>query len=259
MKKYKILVCLLIVSCTLSAQSWELHVATGFSYANIIPSGNASRPSDLIHYGFRRPGLYISPELDFKLDEHSRLSLGYQLSGNKVGMQIRPGGRFNAAEYMANGISLHNFSVGYSYSSPVGKGRWTVGGFAKLGVAYGQMTSISMGGGSGHFDNGGFYLAGSSITSFEVMPDFWAPTSTVGFVTGPVAKGRRLADRLSFTLSATMVWKNPYVSPSLIHYSAINASTAQEGIARLEGMPLQLQFGLDYSLFRFGRKSNPQK
>ncbi len=255
MKKLILMLTSIACSATLNAQSWEVHIASGFSYARLIPAANSVPRSQFIRYGFSTPKLYLSPELDFKLNGNSRFSLGYQLSGNYVGLQFRPGSRAGAKEYSIDGITLHNFSVGYSYRQPVLKGKWQAGGFAKIGVAYGQMGAIGGGGSSGYLDNGVYYMGTERLTGFEVIPNFWAPVTTLGITTGPIAKGRRIKDRLTVNVAATMVWKNPYVAPSQTHYTMMTATAYREGIARFEGMPLQLQVGVDYSLFHFSRKA----
>jgi len=243
-----------ISTISLQAQSWELHIASGLSYGRLLPSKTASHAGGAIHYGAGTPGIYLSPELDFKVNEHSRFSLGYQLSGNNTGIQIGSRRRTGAHEYSSDFITLHNISVGYSYRTLVFHNKMQIGGFGKLGMAYGQMTGISEGGSSGMLDNGAIYLSTSRITGFEVIPDFWTPVSTVGFIAGPVAKGRRIADRLTMTVSATMIWKDPYLAPSQTNYTFITGSEAHAGVARFSGHPLQMQVGVDYNLFRFGKK-----
>ena len=56
--------------------------------------------------------------------------------------------------------------------------------------------------------------------------------------------------------AATMVWKNPYISPSQASYIYIDMGHATAGVAKWQGSPLLLQFGIDYSLFRFGGTKN---
>ncbi len=236
------------------AQVWELHIAAGKNYSRLLNRQVSTPRSSLIRYGFGKGRLYFSPEVNLKVNENTRFSIGYQISGNDLGVQFLPNGRSGPRQREYDIITLHNFSVGYSYRSLVGKGSLQLGWFAKAGIAYGQMTAIGGSGTSGIGDNGGYYMGSTRLTEFEVMPDFWAPTTSVGFTVGPNAKGRRIADRLTFNVAASVAWKNPYTAYSKTQYSISTSTGTHDGIAQYQGMPLSVQMGADYSLFRFKKK-----
>jgi hypothetical protein len=251
------LLLLLSVTCTIgvTAQVWELHVAAGASYGRLLPAGQSTPRTSVIRYGFSQPGLYFSPELAFNANPHSRFTFGYQYSDNPVGIQFLPYGRSGPRTMEYDVINLNNFSVGYTYRQYVWKEHLLIGGFVKAGLAYGMLNAIGGGGSSGIQDHGGYLIGASRLTEFEVMPDFWAPTTTLGFTVAPNVKGRKLAERLSVDVSVTACWKNPYTSYSKMQYTLVNSSSSQQGVAQFQGAPLLLQLGLDYSLFHFGKKA----
>lgn len=251
MKKILLVMIAAIVAANVQAQKWEVHLGAGTSNGKLLPMGNSTPADPLVHYGFSRGGVYLSTDLNLKVDEHSRFSLGYQFSESKIGVQLRPGRRTGPREDSYDILDLQNISVGYSWRTTVDNGGCVIGGFAKVGIAYGQMAGLGEGGSSG-IDAGVGYLGSSRVSGFEAIPDFWTPTTTAGLIIGPNFKGRRVADRLMVNLSATAGLKNPYVSASMTDYTFITSSQYRGGTVQWQGAPLLLQVGLDYSLFRFG-------
>jgi len=245
------------ILCSISAGAqWEFHVAAGTGYTTLIPSQGIRRHSPYIHYGPTKPGMYFSPSLGLRAGDKETFSLGYQLSSNTVGLRIAPPGIGKGRDYMADGITLHNFYVGFEHAEPMAKGRLKVGVMARAGIAFGQMVSMGGGSRSGMGPDGLFYSGSTRITGFEVMPDFWAPAGTLGASLAPVFEGRRVADRFKFTLTGTLIARNPYAHPSVAAYTIMSPTVAESGAAYLSGMPVQMQVGVDYKLFPRARPSN---
>ena len=255
-------ICLLIIAAigaaNVNAQQWEVHIGAGTSNGKLLPMDNSTPASSLVHYGFSSGGIYVNTELDLKVNEHSRFSLGYQLSESKIGIQLRPGRRTGPREDSYDILDLQNISAGYSWRTMVGKGGWVIGYFAKVGIAYGQMAGLGEGGSSG-IESGVEYLSSNRVSGFEAIPDFWTPTTTAGFIVGPNFKGRRVADRLMLHVSATASLKNPYERASMTEYTFITTSQYKGGTVQWQGVPLLLQVGLDYNLFHFGGKKAKER
>lgn len=254
MKKLLLVISFLCCASVNFAQSWELHIASGICYARLLPSPDATPRTSFMRHGFGSARLYFSPELSFVPDEHSRFSFGYQVSGNNVGLQFGSGRRSWYGHESYDVITLHNISVGYANIRKVLNGYLNIGGFVKAGLAYGQMTGYSVGEFSGNSGINNDHVFISKMTGTEVIPDFWSPTSTIGLVVGPILKDRFISDRILLAVAAAAVWKNPYVTPTKTAYNIITPTSEHEGIVLSQGMPLQLQVGIDYRLFRFGKR-----
>lgn len=238
-----------------SFAQWEFHVAGGTGYTTLIPGQGLRRHSSYVHYGPTRPGMYISPSVGLRVGDKETFSLGYQLSSNTVGLRIAPPGIGKGRDYMADGITLHNFYVGLEHTEPLAQGRLKMGVMARSGLAYGQMVSMGGSSRSGAGPDGLYYAGSNRVTDFDVMPDFWAPTGSLGVSLTPVLEGRRVADRFRFTFMGTLVARNPYVRPSVVEYSIASSTVAENGRAYLSGMPVQMQVGVDYNLFPGVRRS----
>ncbi len=256
MKHMPVIAALALTSLHTQAQTWELHIAGGSSNARLVNRGNSTPAAGMLHYGFGKGALYLQPELALRVNEHSRFSFGYNVSGNRVGAQLLPYGRWHIKEEAYDILTLHNFSFGYSYRGSLSHDKLQLGGFVKAGMAYGEMTGY---GGSGSSGMGGKdlngYFASMSRTKDPVAPNFWAPATTLGVVLGPNVKERKLADRLTFTASLSVVWKDPYVEPSQFNYSIAAGNAIEHAGPTYHGMPMTLQIGADYSLFQFRKKS----
>ena len=253
MKRILVMIVLCASAMQLLAQTWDIHVATGSSFARLIPVLQSSPQTAIVRYSFTKPGIYLSPELGITIDEHNRFTIGYQFSDNKAGVKFLTASR-SAKEIDYDIIDLHNFSVGYSFQQIIFHNQVKVGGFAKMGLAFGYMDGFGASGTAGGVDGySGYAAAGSRrLTGFEVMSDFWTPTSTIGFSVGPNSKNKKLADRLSFDISATACFKNPYKAYSKIFYTIADNQTQQSGVAQYQGIPFLMQFGVNYRLFRLG-------
>ncbi len=185
MKRIALLLLATTIYTSVHAQGWEIHVAAGTSFGKLIPTIGSTPATSAIHYGFSGPGIFLSPELNIRVGEHSRVSMGYQLSSTAFGVQLYPEGRIGGREISYDVLTMHNFSVGYSYRQNVLKEHMVIGGFAKAGVVFGQMTAYGDGVSSGYSGANESYMSTSRLSDFEVIPDFWSPTATVGFIAGP--------------------------------------------------------------------------
>jgi hypothetical protein len=151
-------------------------------------------------------------------------------------------------------ISVHNFSVGYSYRTGIWKDKLQLGGFVKAGLALIVIDGSGEGTSSSGLDNGAYNLIITPLTGPEVLQDRWSPTTTVGVSATPVWEFRKVKDRLSLNVAATMVWKDPYVAFAKTEYSLARPGGTEEGVIQYRGRPLLLQVGVDYRLFRFGKR-----
>ncbi len=257
MKRIALLLLATTIYNAAHAQDWEIHIATGTSLGKLLPTSGSTPVSSGLRYGFERPGIFVSPEVNVKLDEHNSITIGYQLSSSSFGTQLTPAGRQGGREVEFDVLTMHNFSIGYSYRQHVAHEHLVLGGFAKAGIALGQLTAIGGGVSSGYSGADQSYLNVSRLSEFEVIPDFWTPTATLGFIVGPNFKDRRLSDRLVLNASATLGFKNPYVAYSQVAYTNITGSFVSAGTLQWQGRPLMVQIGLDYNLFHFsGRAGN---
>jgi hypothetical protein len=178
--------------------------------------------------------------------------MGYQYSENHVGVQVLANGSRSTTESTADVLDMHNFSGGYYYSTTPRTGRMKVGFFAKMGIALCHMSGFEGGGSASGVGFQGPVSAGSErLSGFEVMKDTWTPNNTIG-LTASTNSRSKLADRLGFTISATMSWKDPYTGYSSMHYYIDADNYKESGIVQYKGIPLQLQFGISYAMFRFG-------
>ena len=247
--KYSILAAAFLFTSATTFGKWEFRIAGGYGYSMLIPSQGLRSQSPYIHYGPTKPGMFISPSVGLPAGDKEIFSLGYQLSSNFVGVRIAPPGIGKGRDYMFDGITTHNFYVGFEHAEPMANGRLRAGVTARAGMVYGQMVSMGGGSRSGPASDGLFYAGSARVTDFDVMPDFWAPSGTVGLSLTPVFEASRVQDRLKFILFGTLIARNPYVRPSVAEYTLASPTVAETGRAYLSGMPVQIQAGLDYKLF----------
>ena len=258
MKKIFVFIILAVFTTSLNAQNWDIHIETGASFGRLIPVLQSTPRTANLRYGFSKPGLYLSPEIRFTVSAHSQFSIGYQFSDNKAGIKFLTPSR-SAKETEYDIIDLHNFSVGYYFQQVIFHEHIRIGGFVKIGLAYGYMDGFGGSGNGGSFSGGyqGVAFAGSQrLTAFEVMPDFWTPDNTIGFSIGKNATGNKLANRLTLDISATICWKNPYKDYSKVYYFIGDNQLVKDGIAQYQGIPLLMQIGVSYRLFRLGNGSS---
>ena len=240
----------------LQAQSWDIDIATGFNLTRLIPVNNSTKQTAHIRYSFIGPDPYISPEICININDHSKFSFGYQYSANTTGVRFKAGG---SSDIDYEDFDLHSFNIGYYSSRVVLHERAVVGWFGKAGLAYGYSTGGGGGSNQNSFTGGGPVTSAESsqkLTGFEVMPAFWMPSTTLGFTIGPMFQNPKFADRLTFTMSATVGLKNIYAAYSKVKYVVIDLQSLEEGTVQYQGMPLVLQFGLNYRLHRFGNSNN---
>lgn len=256
--KHAICLGLLALSTHSSYAQWELHIAAGTSAGKLLPKGLSTPKDAQMRYGIVGMGSCFSPEVAYKVGEKSRVSFGYQLSFTPSGIEFRPDGKRGPKQSSIDVVCLHSTMLGYSYKTNLNKAGLHVGGFVKTGIAYGSMSAIREGGGSGRVETPGYYMSGQRLTEFEVMPNFWTPVSSLGFLIGPYVKDSRLADRLSFSVSATMMWKDPYTSYSTSQYAYVSGGRVISETVRFRGNSMLFQFCADYNLFRFRSKAKKQ-
>ncbi|MBS1587591.1 MAG: hypothetical protein JSS82_18810 [Bacteroidetes bacterium] len=234
------------------ARTWDINIENGINWARLIPAAGSTPASRTVKYSFGSPGLYASAGAYLWVSGHSRFNIGYQYSENHIGVKMLVNGMHSTTESTADVVDLHNFSGGYYYSTNPRPGRMKVGCFVKMGIALCHMSGLEGGGSASGMDFQGQVTSGSDRESgFEVMPDTWTPNNTIG-ITASTNSRSKLADRLSFALSATIHWKNPYINYSSMHYFVQSDNYNERGTIQYKGIPLQLQFGVSYAIFRFG-------
>jgi hypothetical protein len=241
---------LLFFAKSLHAQSWDINIASGLSYARLIPMNHSTAHTDHIRYGFMKPGIYLSPELSLNIASHSRVSFSYQFSENNTGLRFRADKSSGYSESFES-FDLHGFFVGFYHSIEIANGHALLGWYARLGLAYGYNTGGGSGGGSGYFSGNGAYVDLVKDTSSTLMPDFWMPDVTLGCTIGTNSHKPKLADRLFFSLSVTAGFKNIYDDYGKVRYAILTPQSYDQGVAQYQGAPLLLQAGLSYRLFRF--------
>lgn len=254
MKNTFLLAATLLMFGTSFAQ-WEFYLAGGFGYTILIPAPGLRRHSSNVHYGPSKPGIFLSPSLALRVGEKETFSLGYQLASNFIGVRIAPPGIGKGRDYMRDGVTTHQFYIGFEHTEPMARGRLKTGLMARAGLAYGQMVSMSAASRSGMSSHGLAYSGSTRVTDFDVMPDFWAPTCTLGLSVAPVLEGKSVGDRFKFTLTGTLIARNPYASPSVAEYTMVSPTVTETGSVSLSGMPVQMQVGVDYKLFPHIRHS----
>ena len=252
MKKLLMLALPLMACYTTNARTWDINIENGASFARLLPMGASTPSSGRMKYRFTQAGLYISPSVSLVVSEHSKFNFGYQYSENYLGVKFlidgTPGNEVDDYDI----VDMHNISGGYYYSTAALRAKIRVGFFAKLGIAYGHMSGYGGGGSVSGLGYSGEVSAGEErISGFEVMPDFWMPNNTLGLTIGTNSRSK-LADRLAFNISTTINWKDPYKDYSRMHYSIESGNYKDEGVVQYKGIPLQLQAGISYRLFRFG-------
>ncbi len=252
MKKTLLVTLVCLSAYAAQAQVWNLSITSGLGISRLIPSAGSTHGGG-VSYGFQKPGIWLSPEIALAVNDHSSFSLGYQYAENNAGISFKPAGAKHPTDYEYDEIDLHTLSVGYHFHTLIFHQFIQVGYFATMGLAYGYMSAMGGGGTSGD-GSGGVVSSGTSrISGFEVIPTFWTPTSAVGFMIGTNARNHKIADRLSFTASANICWKDPYTSYSKVQYSSATTQYAQTSNAQYKGAPLSIQMGVSYRLKQFGK------
>ena len=252
-----ILMALLILTpAALHAQDWDISIGTGLSFAKLLPVKGSTKQTSYIRYNLQGPDIYLSPELAINAGEHSRCSFSYQYTGCTTGI------RFKTATLTASYYELsylHNFNVGYYYHRTVWNERAHISIFAKAGLACGSSngTGESGGGSSGtttiptaSMGSVTTYAATRKLTAYEVMDEYWMPNTTLGFTAGPISPRPAIGDRLVMSVAVTMGWKNIYTDYSKLEYAFIDQQSVTSGIVKYQGMPLLVQVGACYRLFR---------
>ncbi len=234
-------------------REWEIHTAIGTNRTKLLPYAGATPASDTKRYSFSNPHSYLGGDLCFKVSERSRFHIGYQIALIETGMRFTPDGKNSAAAETYDASLLHCIFGGYSFRKTALRERIQVGGFAKIGVARGNMIGTV----ERFHENGQVGITGqietTKITGEEVMPDYWTPVSSLGLFIGPVSARHAISNRLLLTVAGTLAWKNPYISPSKTEYRMVTPDGFEEGVVAYHGLPLQIQIGIVYTLFKFGQ------
>lgn len=261
MRKLAYVILFILICNRLHAQSWGINVAAGVNYTRLLPAGNSIKHNEHIRYSFIGPGVYLSPELYINTSEHSKVSFSYQFCTNQTGLKFKvdqPAWQVNTGndrEMIYETSDMHNFSVGYHRYASILKERVTVGWFAKLGLAYGYNTGGGRGGNNGQSSNPIQSLTYVELRAVanndEAITAFWLPNTTVGLVAGPVLANPIIADKLTLSVSATIGWKDIYQDYSKVRYVIATLQSYDEGVAQYRGLPLLLQVGANYRLWRF--------
>ena len=245
---------LLFTSLCANAQQWELHVTAGSSSGKLLPLSGSTPASAKVRYGVMHGGSCFSPELVARTGDHSRFTLGYQLAFTPSGVWYMPQGRKGPLMQSSDVTTLHSLQVGYAWrTAPKGSGV-IFGAFAKAGMAYNTMSAIKEHGSSGTGENVSGFSYNRRFTGFEVRNGMWTPVSTIGLTLGANSPKTRLADRLSLNVSATMVWKDPYLGYSRSQYAYIAGGMVRSEVVSFRGNMLMMQACVDYALFRFRSK-----
>jgi len=253
MKKHLVLLLSVATAGNAQARSWDINIENGASFARILPLGQSTPRSNTVRYGFGKPGLYLSPSVSLVVSEHSKFNFGYQFSENNLGVQLLVNGSRSNMETEYDIVDMHNISGGYYYNTTALREKIGVGFFVKMGIAYGHMSGYGGSGSANGFSSGPelVSVAGESLSGFEVIPDFWTPNNTLGLTISSNSRSK-LGDRLALNISTTINWRDPYKEYSRMHYTIETTASKNEGIVQYKGVPMQLQVGLSYKLFRFG-------
>lgn len=255
---YKYLLALLVtLPCfNLYAQTWDVNVAAGLNYSRLLPVGGSTKATQYIRYGFMPYGGYIGAELFIHLNERSRFSFSYQLSQSATGINLRAAKSSDTYSFFED-ATTHSFSVGYHKVYSVAADKVSIGWHSKAGIAYGYNTgggSESRGSSAAPVQSAG-YVQGTALHSDSIMMRFWIPVVSAGASIGfGTASNRRVADRLQFTMSLVAGLKDIYTDYARVKYVIATPASYEEGTARYRGLPLLLQVGLNYRLFRMRRE-----
>lgn len=253
--KFLVTVLLAIGPVCLSAQTWKLNLETGMTTSRLLPSSGCTPATGTINYGYSKPGIYIAPEVQLKINEHLDAGFNYQYTNAIIGVQHRSN---SASINNYDGIDMHSFNLGLYTHTPIFHKRMKAGAFAKAGFSYNKMVMMGSGGSSGG-DFGGVVGGGPSYSymnrtsGFEAMSGAWTPTATVGLSLG-TNSNKWIADRLSLRWSATMGFMNTYNSDSFYDYAISTPNGMEAGRVRYQGIPFVMQFGINYRIAGFGGK-----
>lgn len=248
LKKLFIIVLLAVCSTAAFAQQWSVRLGTGFCWTKLLPGAGSTPATSTLRYGFIYPALYLAPSLHFKASENMDADFCYQLSTLHLGIKHKTynGGR----ESVYDIYSWHAFSIGVMPHGLFFNEKIHLGAFARMGLAYTER----VGGGTAGNDGAGF--AAYNTSSVFTPPGRWTPFNTLGVMLGPNAPNSIITDRLQFTISATICWKDIYDGYSTYNYALSSGWTNEKGEVKYRGAPLLLQVGADYRLFRFGKKQD---
>lgn len=241
------------ISLSAQAQSWDVDMGAGINYAKLMPVNHSTKQTKNLRYAFMGPNLYINPELSLNMNEHNKLSFGINMAGNKTGLKLRTdltGDR----EYTYETFYVYDFYVGYSGHSTIYHDKIKVGWLARLGIACGDNTGGGTGG-EGTNSTGAVSVQATQTFNAHIMPPFWMPTTTLGIIAGPNNATHPILSRMEFTAVLTLGLKNIYTDYAKVDYSVATRQTIESGTAQYEGMPLQLQVGASYRLFRFANNN----
>jgi hypothetical protein len=242
---------------SLSAQNWRVNIEHGLTASRLLPSAGSTPESGSVRYGYSKPGVYIAPEVQLKINEHLDAGFNYQYANALVGVQQHS---LNTSNYVYEGIDMHSFNLGLNAHTNIFRGSVKAGVYVKGGFSYNR--SAQMGAGSSTYGDG--VTGGSSAstsysslhkpTTVNAMPGAWTPTTTIGLQIGPNSK-RWLADRLSFHWAAMISYVNTYTSYSYYDYTMSSSAGSASGRVQYQGIPFVMQFGIKYRIAGFGGQS----
>lgn len=237
-----------------NAQTWKVNMESGFNVARLIPAQGSTTANGSLHYRYTKPGVYLAPELQLRLNDNWDAGFCYQYSNIAIGTMHSAAGTHIRVN---DKIDMHQVALSVRAHKSVFNDKLTIGAFGKLGFAYSKLVAMSAGGGSGGVPEMSQPIATGSGMSrtddFSIMQGAWIPTITVGLSLAPKCPG--LGDRLSFNWAMTIGWSNLYDKPaSYDYYINYSNNTTERGTVRYQGKPFVMQFGMSYRLFGFGRK-----
>jgi hypothetical protein len=218
-----------------------------------MPTNGSTTKAGTLRYGYSKPGVYISPEVQLKINEHLDAGFNYQYANAIVGVQHKS---FNSSINNYDGIDMHSFNLGLHAHTPIFNGHMKAGAFVKGGFSYNKMVMMGSGGSaggdlSGMSGNSASYNSVERPAGFDGMRGSWTPTATVGLSIGTNSK-KWIADRLSFRWSATMNLTNPYNDYSYYNYTISTVNGSESGKVKYQGAPFVMQFGVNYRIAGFG-------
>jgi hypothetical protein len=236
------------------AQTWKLNMETGLTISKLQPGEGSTIKSGTLKYGYSQPGMYIAPEVQLKINGHLDASFNYQYANARVGVQHRS---YNASINNYDGIAMHSLNLGLYGHTAIFRDRLKIGAFVKQGFSYNKMVMMGSGGSAGgDSGSGAAYSYMSRTSDFDAMSGAWTPVSTVGLSIGPNSK-KRLGDRLSFRWAAVLNWENTYNGYSEYDYLISTANGTESGTVKYRGIPFVMQFGVNFRVAGFGRKTSP--
>ncbi len=253
--KFVITSLLVVGPFCLSAQTWKLNIETGATLSRLLPSSGSTAKAGTLRYGYSRPGIYIAPEVQLKINEHLDAGFNYQYTNAIVGPQHKS---YNSHINNYDGVDMHSFNLGIQAHKPVFHERMKAGAFVKAGLSYNKMVMMGSGGGSGGdmsgvIANAPSYSNVNRPTDFDVMRGAWTPTATVGLSLGTNSQ-KWIADKLSIHWAATMGFRNTYNDYSTYDYAISTVTGTEAGKVQYQGIPFVMQFGVNYRIAGFGGK-----